>query len=215
MKVYWIHLPNSNIKTDGYVGITNNTKKRWKDHNHQTNACLHLARAIQKYGDSLIWEEIFTGSEEGCAQLEEYFRPEPNIGWNIKSGGKYYKHSEATKEKIGQASKGRGYGKKLSDEHKQKIGEAHKGKRLSDEHTTILIKANKGKKISSRHKEILKEKNTRVFVNIFNAKTNEIIALNVGLREWAIEMAFHSANFYKVLQGKRKTAKGYRIEEVL
>jgi len=116
MEVYWVHLPDANIETDGYVGITNNTKQRWAKHKCLASGSHHLKNAILKYNSDLIWEVIFIGSEEGCTQLEGYFRPEPDIGWNIRSGGKYYNPSEETKEKLRQAN----LGKKYSEETKAK-----------------------------------------------------------------------------------------------
>jgi len=211
MKVYWVHLPNSNIKTDGYVGITNNTKQRWTKHKRLISESRHLKNAILKYNSELIWEVVFTGSEEGCTQLEEYFRPEPDIGWNIRSGGKYYKHSEEVKVKIGQANTG----KKHSDEHKTKIGQALTGRKYSEESKQKMSEAQKGKELSEETKAKIRSAKARIFVNIFNAETNEVVALNVGLKEWTKEMVLDITGFYKVLQGKRKTAKGYRIEEVL
>jgi hypothetical protein len=120
MEVYWIHLPGANIKTDGYVGITNNIKQRWAKHKCLVSGSHHLKNAILKYNSDLIWEVIFTGSEEGCTQLEEYFRPEPDIGWNIRSGGKYYNPSEETKEKLRQANLGKKYSEETKAKHRKR-----------------------------------------------------------------------------------------------
>ena len=84
--LYWVHLPNHSIKTDGYVGVTKNIKTRWYKHK-QDLACKHFAHAIQKYQEQLIWEVIFEGPLAGCYQIENYFRPNRKIGWNIAVGG--------------------------------------------------------------------------------------------------------------------------------
>ncbi|PNX47333.1 MAG: hypothetical protein BV457_05875 [Thermoplasmata archaeon M9B1D] len=127
--VYWVHLPDHHIKTDGYVGISIEPAQRWKNHKKQSTNCSHFKNAIDKYKDQLIWEIIYEGPEEGASQIEEYFRPEPGIGWNINQGGRIAtmlnrKHSEKTKQKMSKAGKGR----KKSEEHKAKIGKANKGK---------------------------------------------------------------------------------------
>ncbi len=90
--VYWIHLPNhTNPKLEGYIGIATNLQTRWSVHRHNAangkTDTPHLSNAINLYGDSIIWESIFTGPYEGCMQLEEYFRPTSHIGWNISIGG--------------------------------------------------------------------------------------------------------------------------------
>ncbi len=58
------------------------------------------------------------------------------------------KHSEESKKKLSEASKGQiGYwkGKHLSEETKRKLSEANKGKKLSDEHKRKISQAGKGK----------------------------------------------------------------------
>lgn len=108
--VYWIHLPeHTDIKTQGYVGIckSDDINVRWNRHKSEAYKIdgepYKIYRAIRKYGkDNLIWEIIFTGPYYGCMQIEEYFRPSMNIGWNIHAGGRSQspmqgrKHSKET-----------------------------------------------------------------------------------------------------------------------
>lgn len=111
--VYWVHLSShKSIKTDGYVGVTTKGIKAREKQHKKDLSCNHLANAILKYGDTLIWEQVFTGTVEGCYQLENYFRPSPGIGWNIAIGG-------AVSCNLGRS---------ISEESKQKLREAHKGK---------------------------------------------------------------------------------------
>ena len=49
-------------------------------------------------------------------------------------------------------------GKKLSEEHKQKLSNAHKGKKLSSSHRQKIAERHKGKKFSEEHKIRLREK---------------------------------------------------------
>ena len=56
----------------------------------------------------------------------------------------------------GQPSKNKG--KKLSEEHKQKLSSAHKGKKLSDETKQKIAESHRGKKFSEEHKIKLREK---------------------------------------------------------
>lgn len=85
--VYWIKLErHSDPYQDGYVGITNNLKRRWKYH------------ASQKYSDNNnLLEGIAGGAimevlhECSCKLsalfIEEKYRPDPCTGWNINKGG--------------------------------------------------------------------------------------------------------------------------------
>ncbi len=86
--VYWIHHPkHTDMFTQGYVGITNNTKTRWNDHNKRPSN-LHIERAIKKYGwDSLVKEVILISSRGYCLDIEVQLRPKNQIGWNVVLGG--------------------------------------------------------------------------------------------------------------------------------
>lgn len=87
--VYWIRLPeHSDILKQGYVGITNNVKKRWGVHQYSSEN-MHLKNAITKYGwVNLVKQIILISDRAYCELIEEKLRPENNIGWNIIKGGK-------------------------------------------------------------------------------------------------------------------------------
>lgn len=113
--VYWIHKKDdTDIKISGYVGVSKNYKKRWQEHKTLAEQGLHinklLANSIAKYNDSLIWELIFKGPYEGCLHIEEYYRPDTMIGWNIAKGGTVsqmlgYRHTIVAKEKMSNSLK--------------------------------------------------------------------------------------------------------------
>jgi hypothetical protein len=101
--------------TQGYIGVSNNVKKRWKDHkNKPSNE--HLKHAINKYGwDSLIKKIILIAEDAYCLAMETKLRSNEKIGWNVAAGGgkppvnKYNlnKHlSQETKDKISKSKKG-------------------------------------------------------------------------------------------------------------
>lgn len=182
MYVYWVHLPNSNIKTDGYVGITKNIDKRWYEHK-STNKCKIFKNAINKYKDKLIWEVIYKGTIEACNQLEQYFRPTPTIGWNIRAGG--------------------GNSGSLSENTKNLISKAKIGITPNREYIT-------SEEIREKRRNTLDTIGSIKKVNIYDKITNEAIALNVYLNIWAKEMGIlNPAHLYKTLYGHRKSAYGY------
>ena len=85
--LYWIHLPeHTNIETDGYVGVTRFPSRRFRVHKNSTEN-IHLRRAFEKYGNNIIFEIIYTGSEDICYYKEKELRPKIDIGWNQAIGG--------------------------------------------------------------------------------------------------------------------------------
>ena len=86
--VYWIHRPeHTDMFSQGYIGVSNNTKLRWREHETRTGN-LHLQRAIKKYGwDNLVKEVIVIADELYCLAVEFKLRSADKIGWNIIAGG--------------------------------------------------------------------------------------------------------------------------------
>ena len=86
--VYWIRHPDhTDMFTQGYIGITNNTKVRWNAHRKKPSN-LHIERAVKKYGwDNLVKEVILIADKSYCLAVETKLRPANQIGWNVVSGG--------------------------------------------------------------------------------------------------------------------------------
>ena len=73
--------------SQGYVGVSKNTKARWLRHSKYSDN-KHLKAAINKYGwGNLIKEVVLIGEETYCYDLEAKIRPTKQIGWNIAEGG--------------------------------------------------------------------------------------------------------------------------------
>lgn len=165
--VYWIHLPNEVDIGQGYVGVckSNDINVRWNRHKLEVANPLGsdytVYRALRKYGvDNVVWEILFEGPYEGCLQLEEYWRPNMHMGWNIHSGGRSCSpmqgknHSIESKLKMSNATKGR----KRSTESRIKQSNTQKGHTLSDSTKEKIRlaqsgKANKG--VLKRRKEVI------------------------------------------------------------
>ena len=60
----------------GYIGITSNEKSRHNNH-----------RRSGKFPDGFVWTILFRGTRKECGEVENKYRPEPNIGWNSSLGG--------------------------------------------------------------------------------------------------------------------------------
>lgn len=105
-----------------YIGQSINIKARWKDHinalNRGDSRCTLLQRAWIKYGgeENFTFEILELCPEDMLDEIETKYieiYDARNNGYNIEPGGNQNKH--------------------LSNETKQKIREAHLGKKMSDE----------------------------------------------------------------------------------
>lgn len=83
--VYWLRLPIHSSRDDGYIGISNQPHKRFKQHKQRkTNP--HLTNAFAKY-DNITMDILFEGTKDECKELERQLRPRAEMGWNIVPGG--------------------------------------------------------------------------------------------------------------------------------
>jgi len=118
-----------------------------------------LFNAINKDGtDKFHFDVIdYADSKEELDERESYWIEALDSiknGFNLTTGGRSCgRHTNETKEKISKAIKGR----VLSDEHKKKIGDAHRGKVISLENIQKLREANLGKKMSEETKKKMSE----------------------------------------------------------
>ena len=148
----YIHISPNNKR---YIGNTGqNVKRRWENGRGYKNN-VYFYRAIEKYGwdnfQHIIIAKGLTQNEAEWLEVElirEWDTTNKDKGYNISLGGNSgNKHTEETKRKIGEKSKGRNigekgywFGKSLSEETRKKISESHKGKTFSDEHKENLSK---------------------------------------------------------------------------
>ena len=92
--VYWAHLEeHTDPKTQGYIGITKDFDTRKTRHVSDAEArnskCIHFANAIRKYGkDTIVFDILIDGIDKELAELiEQEYRPDRGIGWNLCIGG--------------------------------------------------------------------------------------------------------------------------------
>ena len=93
-EVYWIHTKDhSDIFSEGYIGVSNNAKTRWKSgHQWQVKNNMHpnirLTNAINEHGwNNLVMEVILIADSDYCHNIEQKLRPSEEIGWNLAIGG--------------------------------------------------------------------------------------------------------------------------------
>lgn len=188
--VYWIRdTSHTDIKVDGYVGISIDVESRWDTHKVSANNGTHYNSVLSseiRDNKNLIWEVVWRGPIALCAKLEKHWRPKCNIGWNIAAGGisnagesnpmfgnthssesKYKMRiaklgktmSEQAKTNMSKARKGvpkpKGFGKMVSfhnklrvwtDEAREKISKAHRGKVMSEASRKQISASTRGDK---------------------------------------------------------------------
>ena len=142
-----IYILKNKINDKCYVGQTTQTfYERMTKHiyalNNGSTQLIH--KAIRKYGidnfeiKTIVCEDNTEALNKlECETIKKSDSMVPN-GYNLKNSGHHGKYSEESKLRMSKSHEG----KKLSEEHKRKIGEAGKGK----------SPWNKGKKLSIEHR---------------------------------------------------------------
>ena len=83
--VYWIsYSEHDDPNTQGYIGISNNFNYRKMQHEKGRSGA-HIYNRIENGAEFEILHEC--DSIEEALALEEKYRPEENIGWNLAKGG--------------------------------------------------------------------------------------------------------------------------------
>ena len=131
----YIHIVNENNKC--YIGQTSrNPRDRWKRNGFEYEGQVFY-NAIKYYG----WDNIShivlchglnkeQANEMEVALISLFETTNREFGYNIANGGNSVgKHSDETRNKMSEANKGKHH----SDETKKKMSEANKGKHHSDE----------------------------------------------------------------------------------
>ena len=127
-----------------------------------------ICKAEKKYGIENFTKEYlaFCDTEERLNWFEKFYIKKykaKEVGYNLTDGGDGHLGfimTEETKQKLSEAKKG----KTFSKEHKQKLSEAKKGKTFSKEHKQKLSEAKKGKTLSEEHKQKISEANKKRLV---------------------------------------------------
>jgi len=85
--IYWIHYnEHTDPYTQGYVGITNNIKKRFSYHKSKKSSDNPiLLKAIEKGAILSVLNTVRDKNE--ALQIEEVYRPKEHVAWNIIKGG--------------------------------------------------------------------------------------------------------------------------------
>lgn len=156
MKIYTIYKATNKLNHKSYIGFDSKYPNRMRQHlmnsfysnQQQYNTIFH--RSIRKYGKEMFeWEALYQSKDRNHTLkiMEPYFIKEYNSfgerGYNMTLGGEGigYKPTEETKQKIREARAKQ----IITEEHKIKIGNAHRGIKRSKETCNNISNALKGK----------------------------------------------------------------------
>jgi group I intron endonuclease len=173
--MFYIYKYTHKINNKIYIGKTNNINRRKNEHLSKSKKIgnNHFNNAIKKYGmESFNLETIYEcENEENAYKMEMHFislykSNNKQFGYNSTVGGEgLCGASEETKNKISEAAKSKigdknsFFGKKHTNESKEKISRANKGKLAGENHPLFgtqrteetkkkIARANKGRHAS-------------------------------------------------------------------
>jgi group I intron endonuclease len=125
-----------------------------------------ITKAIEKYGpENFTIEEVYnTDNIEDLNIKESYFikfynTMSPN-GYNLTSGGDNFFLSQETKDKISKATRGR----KATEEQRKRLSESHMGYKVKEETKLKLSIINKSKTIGQHVRDISSIKNSKCYI---------------------------------------------------
>lgn len=206
-----------------YIGSTNRLNKRdnehWSDLSTKTHDNQHLQNAFNKYGrESFEYYVIFQCKEEDLLKYEQFFMDfydvcHDKFGYNIIPRADRTVLSEETIAKMRVAQKGKGngfYGRKHSQEAKNKIGLENSKKKRTDIFKRRISTVTKGKnnpfygKTHSR-KSLLKMNKPVLQYN----KQNELIKEYPSLTSASKKLGCSISVISDACLGNQKTAAGF------
>lgn len=221
-----------------YIGFTSqDPEARWKN-GHGYKPTTYFGNAIDKWGWSSFKHEIWFANltEEEGKQLEKemiakYHTTDKRFGYNLSEGGQGttgYHHTDETKEimrekKLG--SKGYWEGKKLSDDHRKKLSESHKGKNLGiprSEETKRKISEthkrngkNKGRKLTPEQRQKYSDASTsKKSVAQIDLSSGDIINVFDSLIEASQFTGTSYTGITKCCKGRIKYSGGYKWQYI-
>jgi len=217
---YSIYRLTNKVNGKVYIGVTNNLKKRMREHSYASNDFL-ISKAIRKYGWESFEQEVIAETKderEAYDILEPRYIAEHNsndmpVGYNLTEGGQGstgYSPSEESRQKMREAK----LGKKQSPDAVCKRAESLKGRKFSKETRKKIserLKGNKnfeGKTVSEEHRRKIGDANATEWSFIDDPEGREIRLHN--LRRFCKERGLNHVCMFRVAKGQNRSHKGYR-----
>lgn len=230
---YFVYKLQNKISGNIYIGITSSLKRRINEHcrDSKNGSCLPVHRAIRKYGlDSFSisilkrccsWPDACEAERSMISHYDSF-----NNGYNCTLGGdgrSGIPHSEETKQKISESMLGKNKykhspehiakhaasirGRKHSEETKLKMRLSSPRKKLTPEHKLKISWIGKNHTEKSKNKISESKKDKRIY--LFQSKDGTTIRCTRS--EFCKNYGVHKSSISKLIQGKRKSLKGWVI----
>ena len=209
--IYCIHSLSTGKK---YIGQTIEKMQRRVLRHFRTINETKISRAIQKYSKYDFVYGIVEEVEDKnlLDEREQYwikYYDSIDNGFNIKEGGKCARGFKQSKSSIEKRRK-KLIGRPLSEEHKQKLSKAHKGKVLSKETVDKMIAYRTGRKLTKSCKEKISQSHSKNTYELKNKDGTILIIKN--LAKFCRDNNFSQSYFSRILREERKTYKGWTIK---
>ena len=213
MYIVYKHINKINGKV--YIGQTAlNVERRWRNgKGYKTGV---FKKAIEKYGwdnfEHIIVRDKLSKEEANLLEVSLIRKyKELGICYNITDGGEGacgYKHTEESKKKISNRSKG----KKIPEYIKILVSERFKGVALTEEHKLKISIALRGKSKSEEAK--LKMKLNHSYHDLVEVikcdKNSNIICTYPSIAEASRDTSILQTHISRCARGKRPSAGGYK-----
>lgn len=193
-----IYLVTNTLDGKQYVGFTTDYDGRMRSHKRADDPC-HFHHAIRKHGwENFAVDVIFEHDDEKWTLnvMEPHF-----IAWydTLASGYNMTPGGEAPPLRT----------EPLTEEHKRKIGEAHKGKKKSAAHRRAMSEAHKGSTLSEEQRRKIGDTQSLGRIRLTNAITGEVLEFpslnNACLSGFSVGKSLKQGTLYK---------KTWRVERV-
>lgn len=194
-------------------------EKRWGINGCRYKSSPYFYSAIQKYGwdnfEHIILFENLT-KEQACIKEQEliahFNSANREFGYNATSGGEIFILNEDARRKksISMLGNKNGLGHPCSDEKKEKISKAQRGRQLTKQHKEKLSIAATQRKVPCS-----KEKREKLSQNYPHKKKiycRELDKVFDSVQQCGKELGIPATNITKLCNGRGQTLKGYHLE---
>lgn len=217
---YYVYRHVNRTNGKQYIGITKqNPAQRWGRNGVNYRECSHFWSAIQKYGWDMFDHEIIASglSKEDACDMEMqlislYKTQDREYGYNTLEGGTAPCMPPETRQKMSVAMMGNtnGAGHPCTEEKKQKISAAQKGRHLTEEHKQKLSMAKRGQPHPSPSLETRQKiSRSHAKMPVYCMETNTVYE---SIQECARQLGVYATLVCQCCKNKLPSTGGYHFQ---